>query len=172
MFVLAPGPVCTCRHMELAGFCLPRLSWAPGLALEQAGAWCPVLTYSSEGSRDLLLLTPSPTWVIWAIRESLFVFVTRSKQIPFHARTLCMMNDLLQDGCFVFLFSLFLFIFSPLKTSLGAISVSLGAAGIILPPIVPMKGILIAPLALHSLFPSSSMRGLRWPPKGLEAPRA
>lgn len=34
---------------------------ARGLELEQAGAQCPVLAYSSEGSIDLLLLTLGPT---------------------------------------------------------------------------------------------------------------
>ena len=70
----------------------------------------------------------------------------------------------------LFLFSLFLFIFRPPKASLGAISVSLGAAGNILPPTVPMKGILIAPLELHSLFPSSPMWGPRWPPRAWKLP--
>ena len=70
----------------------------------------------------------------------------------------------------LFLFSLFLFIFRPPKASLGAISVSLGAAGNILPPTVPMKEILIAPLELHSLFPSSPMWGPRWPPRAWKLP--
>lgn len=111
MFVLALGPVGIWNWLAFVypGF-LGLRDISQGLQLEQVGGWCPILTYSSEGSGGLLLLTPNPTWVIWAIRESLFVFVftvTRSKQIPFHAPTLCMMNGLLQGGSFVFLFSLF-----------------------------------------------------------------
>lgn len=67
---------------------------------KQRGAFQPKLFY------DSICCFWHP--VIWAIRERFFVFVfiTRSKQIPFHAPTLRMMNDLLRA---VVLFSFFFF---------------------------------------------------------------